>query len=172
MQLKQKLSDYWEKAKYDEKNRETYFEDSRGNWLKRGYDAKGTVIYWEDSEGHLEDNRNQVNESLVNVNRLDTPEKWFRNLLKSLHTEVDEDYNYAFFYKDDNQEVYMNYYTIRGHICVNRALIYDVLNTRFNLDDNKIALLIREIMGEMVEHNGINTLDMGVNEVTLNLCDG
>ena len=57
----------WSKKEYDKNGNCIYWESSSGDWAKKEFDKNRHEIYYEDSDGHIEDRRNRVNESLVNV---------------------------------------------------------------------------------------------------------
>ena len=43
---------FWCKIEYDDRGKETYFEESDGYWYKREYNNEGKVIYFKTSHGY------------------------------------------------------------------------------------------------------------------------
>ena len=87
-----------------------------------------------------------INESLVNVNKLDTPEKWLRNLFNRLEP-VNPKFSNGTSYIYNNTE-YLRYNPNNKSLSVEWDLIYEVLKDKFNIPREDARSLVNRMVIE------------------------
>ena len=179
----------WEKGEFDRNGNMVFFERSGGYWGKWEYE-NGDQIYYEDSNGIIRDNRNQVNESLVNV----TPKKYNqRKLVWKIYetiekyytyTEIDDNRSEPDFYTEDDLKLYLDvtigdfvvwvtwineidkknllYVEIR-----NTATDEDVYNGKVVLTGGKSSESANDVMGIINKYTQVR--DLPINEGLVNV---
>ena len=92
-----------------------------------------------------------VNEGLnLQKLQLDTPEKWFKNLLSKLTPATSPQYPNSIFYKLGD-EINMVYDKENRHLYYSYENIYQVLESEYHLNNQQITTLVKGIVEEHYE---------------------
>ena len=78
----------WVKKEYDENGKVIYYENSKGYWAKREYDDNGHLVYLENSDGIVDDDRDQINESRINLRVSTKPIEHIYTIIAATHNGI------------------------------------------------------------------------------------